>query len=302
MVACNSLSAFLDAGFVSKREKTRRLVLSSETWLAVFEVHLKCFEYSKPKPIRQVLLSLARLLSSQVQENERRVFLMRICDAVIPSIIVGEPRSRLKASLVALEVLIRKKAISPLHLISMARVCLLNHHYKWRHVLGEDYSINFSQFTSEGQLDDATAAAVLVQGLLIQSRNTDIASLAGSLIALLLERIQADAVAQQHLTMNNQCLSSIWTIPARRVMLQNLDFLDQLSNHILQPLFTVDRNGFESLIDKLPVKSLIIGDMADVPSEEFILLFSVLQTGKKTGLVDEDRKLYVTVYFGRPAN
>lgn len=303
---CNALSAFLDAGSVSENEKTKRLVLSSDTWLSIFEIYLDRFEYAKPKPMRQVLLSLAKLLTtSQTQEShESRVFLERIGNAAIPSIVVGEPRSRLRASLVALEILIRRKAISPLQIIPMVRGWLLNHHRRWRHVLEEDYKtlgLTFSQFNDESfsegaveaQLDHVMVARVLVQGLLTQSSNADVASLAGSIITLFLQRIRENTVAQRLLTTKEQSLSSIWTIPAKRIMLQNLDSLDQLSNYILQPLFTVDPDGFHSFISQLPLQSLITGDMADAPSEEFILLFAALQTGKKVGLVDEDRKLLI---------
>ena len=168
----------------------------------------------------------------------------------------------------------------------------------------EDYKalgINFSRLVDESfndgavdaQLDNVMVARVLVHGLLTQSSSADVASLAGSIITLFLQRIREDPVAQRFLTTKEQSISSVWTIPAKRIMLQNLESIDQLSNYILQPLFTVDPDGFHLFISQLPLKSLITGDMSDAPSEEFILLFAALQTGKKVGLVDEDRKLLV---------
>ena len=302
VAACDALCAFFDTGLASRREETRRLILSSVMWSAVFEACLDRFEYSKPKPMRQVLLSLVKLLTNQAQE-ERLKCLQYIGDAVIGSVIVGEPRSRLKASLVALEVFIRKKAISPLDTILFTREWLVNHHRKWRHALDEKYKsigMDVVQLTDEGHLDSKTAATVLIQGLLIQSRNADFSSISGSVIALLLQGIQADPVVQHRLNGEKQDPSSVWTIPVKHIMLKNLDFLDQLSNHVLKPIFTVDPNGFRLFIDQLHLKSLITGEMADTPPE-LILLFSALQVGKKIGLVDEDRKLLVIArsqYFG----
>lgn len=297
--ACNALSAFLDAGLASKMERTRQLVLSSETWLAVYEVYLSRFEYAKPRPMKQVLLALMKLLVKQQQQAESRLIQSKVGDATIPSVILGEPRSRLRASLVSWEVFIRKNAISPFDLISLVRDWLLANHERWLPVfdedcktLGIDTTHFINQASNNSDLDagsDDAAAKLLVQGLLTLAKNVDVASLAGSVIAVFFQKIKAGSTSGHPLA-KVQNFSSIWVAPVKRIMLQNLDILESLSNYILHPLFTADSSGFHCFISQLPLKGLLTGDMADAPLEEFILLFAALQMGKKIGLVHEDRK------------
>jgi hypothetical protein len=45
---------------------------------------------------------------------------------------------------------------------------------------------------------------------------------------------------------------------------------------LLQPLFSIDPNGFKTFLDTLPVKSLLKGDMTDAPEAQIFQPFHVL--------------------------
>lgn len=293
--SCNTLSAFLDAAIVSKHEKTRQLVLHHETWLSVFEVFLDRFEDSKPKPMKQVLASLVKVLAKQRLQDGPELIVPKIVDETIPSIVLGEPRSRRKPSFVSLEVFIRKNAILPGELVSMVEGWLFKNNERWVPVLQDDcvdLSIDVSKFMSRGLSESeskATAAKVLILGLLSQAKNADFASSAGSTIAVFFQKLKA-ASDRQLSDEEARSLVSTWVTPVKHVMLRNLGGLEFMSNQILYPLFSIDSRGFHCFIDNLPYKMLLAGDMSDASSEEFMLLFTALQGAKKIGLVHEDSK------------
>lgn len=297
--SCNALSAFLDAAVVSSNNRTAQLVFSCHTWLAVFEVYLNRFEYAAVKLMRQILHSLMRIMVKEKQVAGSRSLQSIFGDITIPCLILGEPRSRWRAALVAWESLIRKDAISISETISMVHDWLSSHHEKWSPVFDEDcktFGIDSAQFlgqaSASGNLEPLSGdmtVKLLVQRLLSQARNMDAASIAGSVIHALFEKARNDPYSQ-YLHTNELGFSQIWANPAKKIMLQNLEMLDSFSNYILHRLFTVDPTGFGCFVSQLPLKNLLTGNMADAPLEEFIVLFEALQIGKKIGIVHEDRK------------
>lgn len=294
--SCNTLSAFLDAAIVSKNEKTRQLVLNHETWLSVFEVFLDRFEDTKPKPMKQILASLVKVLAKQHQQEGSGPIVPRIVEETIPSIVLGEPRSRRKPSFVSLEVFIRKNAILPSELVALVESWLLKNHERWVPVLQDDcvaLSIDAPKFISRSLGDSeskATASKILILGLLSQAKNADFASSAGAAIAVFFQKVKT-ASEKQAADEGTHGLVSTWVTPVKHVMLQNLDGLEFMSNQILYPLFSIDSRGFHLFIDNLPYKTLLAGDISEASSEEFMLLFTALQGAKKIGLVHEDSKL-----------
>ena len=294
--SCNALGAFLDAATASQHEKTRQLVYSHDTWLAVFEVYLDRFEDTKPKPMKQVLTSLVKVLTKQRSQGGSEQILSKIVDEIVPSIVLGEPRSRRKPSFVSLEIFIRKNAITPAELICRVQDWLLKNHERWTLVLQDDckaLSIDIPRFISQSSNDfwsRATTAKIFVLGFLSQAKNADFASSAGATLAALFQKLKAVPDTRYFSPEETQDLMSSWVPPVKHVMLQNLDGLEFMSNQILYPLSSIDSNGFRCFMDNLPYKSLVAGDMTDGSSEEFMLLFTALQGAKKIGLVHEDSK------------
>lgn len=301
--SCNTLSAFLDAAIVSQHEKTRQLVLDHETWLAVFGVFLDRFEDTKPKPMKQILASLVKVLAKQRQQDGSGPIVPRIVEETVPSIVLGEPRSRRKPSFVSWEVFIRKNAILPSELVALVESWLLRNHKRWVPVLQDDcvaLEIDVPGFVgrSLGDVESkATAAKILILGLLSQAKNADFASSAGATIAAFYQKVKAAADKdKQGADQVTSGLASTWVTPVKHVMLQNLDGLEFMSNQILYPLFSIDSRGFHCFIDNLPYKTLLAGDISDTSSEEFMLLFTALQGAKKIGLVHEDSKFQISWY------
>lgn len=286
--ACNAVSAFIEAAINSPNEQTKTLALSIDTWLAIFDIFLSRYEDAKPKPLKQLLGSLAAILSRHYQGPQRRAVQIAVTNAILPSIVLGEPRSRLKAALVCLEIFIRKNAVLPSELLSLVQSWLAEHRQRWvpifekdRAALHSGSSSSDSSILSEPPSEEL-AAKIFVLGLLNHTNNREMAGTTGGMLAKFFQKLKSESPNQQ--------LSTIWVAPVRHVLLQNVDDLEALSSQILLPLFTADPAGFISFVNTLPLASLLTGDMADAAQSEYMLLFASLQMGKKVNLVHEDCK------------
>lgn len=287
--ACNAVSAFVDAASNASNEGTKQVALASETWLAIFDIIVGRYEDAKPKPLRQLLVSLTTILAKHYQGPQRMIIQNAVANAIFPSIILGEPRSRLKGSLVCLEHFIRKSAVLPSELFALAKNWLAQNRGKWLSAFEKDrealsHDLSDSDFTATpSELSEAVAAKIFTLGLLTQTNNREMAGTTGGMLSALVKKIKAESPTQD--------MSAIWVAPTRHMLLQNVDNLEALSSQILQPLFTADPIGFMSFAEALPLKSLLAGDMADARESEYILLFTSLQLGKKANLVHEDCEL-----------
>ena len=265
--------------------------------MAVFDVYLNRFKDAKPKPIKQVLSSLVKALVRHTQGNEAHRIRLGIVNTTTPSIMLCKPRSRLKASLIAMELLIHKGAISMHELIHMFYDWLRRHSKLWEPLLANHFdslslvtiqSINTgSHFNDLDPKVELNVLKILNLSLLLQAKNAEFAPSAGSLLALIYQKVEQEFGSN----ISPETSASIWVSPARHVILENLNCLETMSNYVLSPLFSVNINGFHSFIHQLPIHSLLSGNMNDdVPLHEFTLLFSALQVSKKLGLVHEDRE------------
>lgn len=286
--ACNAVSAFVDAASNARDDGTQQVALASETWLAIFDIIVSRYEDAKPKPLRQLLVSLTTILAKHYQGPQRTLIQNAVGNSIFPSIILGEPRSRLKGSLVCLEHFIRKSAILPSELIALAQNWLAQNRKKWISVYGKDLealshdydSTDSNSIALPSGPSEESAAKILTLGLLTQTNNREMAGTTGGMLSALVMKMKAES--------STQTVSTIWVASTRHMLLQNVDNLEVLSSQILLPLFTADPAGFTCFIEALPLKSLIAGDMADAAESEYMLLFTSLQMGKKANLVHED--------------
>jgi hypothetical protein len=247
--------------------------------------------------MKQVLESLAVILakSREAPENDaaRRAFV----NAVLPSIILGEPRTRLKASIIALETLLRKNAIHAVELTSLVGDWLLQNSDRWSIVLQEECRVSsidipkyLQRYSKTTASDVHTSVEIFLLGLLNRTKAFELAASVGEVMTIFFRKLQQPAPSAPPPTENEKSLTLVWVRPVKHFLLQHLEILDKLTHSILQRLFEVSTDGFHHFIDTLPLNSLLSGDMSSSSSAELTLLFASLQLAKKIGLVHEDRK------------
>ncbi|OAX82401.1 hypothetical protein ACJ72_03247 [Emergomyces africanus] len=295
---CNALSAFLDATTQSADERIREFALSGSKppWISSFEVLLDHYE-RKPKPMRLVLTSLIRIISSCSDDSVIQSVRTNIVELVIPTIIFCEPRSRLKACLVSLEWLIRKDTLPVLHIIQKMKKWMLDNSTAWASRLGEhciQLGIPMSCFIdmeSRTQVGENEllfySTQIFIVSLLLNSNNRDLSLPAGTLFTLLCHKLEAASTEYSFLYVSPRSSCPLWQGPLRYTALHNIGALEALSDHFLYPLFKAIPSGFQSFIHTLPFHDLQHGS-CDAMTDELIVLFAALQTAKELGLVQED--------------
>lgn len=296
--ACNALSSFLDTASGSQCHETRKFVESEETLLSVFECFLTRFKEIKPKPMKQVLESVTVIIARLRHQTRCDTLQLKLLDAILPGILLGEPRSRVKASIIALETFLQKKAFSSVELIPLLETWLVQNPDRWPTTLQEqcrESSIDAPQLLQRPPEAASTveskeaALQILILGLLNRSKSLELAPSSGSVMAKFFQKLEApvDSTLSGE---EKERLAFAWVKPMKSFLLRNLDDLEKFSNYILLQLFEASTSGFRCFLWTLPLKSLFTGDMSNALPDELTILFSSLQLGKKIGLVHEDRK------------
>lgn len=258
--------------------------------------------------MKQVLESLATIIAKSTNEPGCDAIKRALVDAVLPAIILGEPRSRIKASINALEALLRKNAISSIELITLIDSWLLRNPEHWPSVLREECRISaidisrFLERSSEKEVSDIqsgeTAVQILILGFLNRSRAFDLAASSGEVMAMFFRKLE-QKLDSAPLGEGKERLALTWVKPIKYFLLQNLGILEKLSNYILLRLFGLGANGFRCFLETLPLNNLLSGDMSSCSLNELTLLFECLQIGKKAGLVHDDRECKRTGWLCR---
>ncbi|EAS34462.3 HEAT repeat protein [Coccidioides immitis RS] len=296
---CNAVSAYLESALKSDYEELRHFVLSKETWISVFEDFLDRYQNGRPKPMKQVLGTLIMILSKYMDAATSRLVCEHIARITVPTIILFEPRSRLKASLVSLESLIRKEAVNVVDWLHSAEEWLWANHSSWIPLLGEyctDLKVPLTRLADEETRRDISpgslhlyAARILCLVLLLNTHNRDISLPAGMLFSQLCCRLKSVAAAYEFRYYAND--DPFWVAPLKYVSLMNLDCLDPIANHVLFPLFKTEPKDFLSFVSTLPLDSIRSKTRSKASNEEYTLLFAILERGKELGLVHDKEDL-----------
>jgi hypothetical protein len=299
---------FLDVSSSCGNATTREFGLSHETWLAVFEIYLLRHEDSTPKPMKQVLSGLAELHKRHGDSGEAELTRRNIIAATMPSIMLADSPSRLKASTTALERLIVENAISAYQLMYYFHDWLVTHHERWQPLFESHcvaLSIDTTQFIEPSVKYDQCSEKVKQDvsmifnlGLLIHATNQAYASVAAGLMTRFSEKtFQEGGNTNSHSRLAGS-VSKSWVKPTRYIISQSMGSLEHMSRTILHSLVAADIGAFRAFVSHLPLQAVLSGDMDGGTVDEFILLFSVLNIAKKAGFVHEDRKLEPSFKFG----
>lgn len=295
--ACNAVINFLESALSSNVPTTKSMAYSNQIWLAVFEVVLIRFDDTTPKPMKQVLGGLFKLLKKHPDAAEASRIQAGLMDRIMPSIILADPRSRLKSSLVSLERLVRESGMSTSTLMSLMYDWLVGHYEEWqplysRHCRVLSVDLSPLQGTDVSYADVSISvkhsiSTIFSLAILIHAKEHGFMSTGGSLMASLHKNANAE-----NKDPGQSCYPlTSWIQPTKHIMLENMEYLELFSRSILLPLLEADIKVFRAFIADLPLGPVLTGNMENAGSvDEFILLFSALGAGKKIGFVHEDRK------------
>ncbi|KAI5295035.1 hypothetical protein KEM52_002538, partial [Ascosphaera acerosa] len=293
---CNAIHAYFDSCLRSKSRELHAAALSQRQWTSLFDSFLERFSDSKPKSMRHVLGALITVLR---KHPDRAVTRAILDDDVLPQliavIILGEPQARLKPCLTALEWLIRKDALNALSFIERVRCWLADadNQPAWLRVSTKQCELIGipTQTLQQSHEPDPSAnyytAQLVTAAAISASIPLQILPTTGALVSLLCKQLRQGGLTKH----SGLCVNEdrpFWLPVLRAVCLQNLQQIEEISNHVLFPICKTEPDGFQQLIDTLPLSVLTQGRDCNATEEELKLLFAILSTAKELGVVHED--------------
>ncbi|OAL72619.1 hypothetical protein A7D00_3621 [Trichophyton violaceum] len=294
---CNAICAFLEAAITAKGLEVCKFARSEKTWLAVFEVYLDRFEYSPPKPMKQILATLTNILATHSNPDTAGSIRSYLIDSVVKTILLAEPLTRLKASVVSLHFLIRKEAFPAVDLVAHLQRWLQANVNSWTPAIGEhatNIGLDVSTFTGRApsasvEEQGTITAQLLCLVLLLHLQNANVVTSSGALLSQLCFKLKKESENGRFQYSTPGHGAPFWAAPLKYLSLRNLDNLDATISLAFHLLFRGQPAEFSSFLDVLPLKDLLSENYGETGTAEFALLIAVLETGKELGLVHEDK-------------
>ncbi|KAL9046884.1 MAG: hypothetical protein Q9214_000399 [Letrouitia sp. 1 TL-2023] len=109
--AYNALSAYLNQFCLVSMPKSSGFLLTEGIWMEAFEIFLTRSGNSKPKPMRQMLATLVKILSSEHAENYRSALVSNVASRAIRTIFAEASSSSVKSAFQSLDYFLTKRLI-----------------------------------------------------------------------------------------------------------------------------------------------------------------------------------------------
>ncbi|KAI5307098.1 hypothetical protein KEM56_004572 [Ascosphaera pollenicola] len=292
---CNAISAFFDSSLRSKNPELHAFALSRQRWESAYDVLLDRYEDSKPKPMRQVLGSLILVINKHPDRNVAKEILLNVIPTLTSTIILCEPRSRVKASIISIEWFLRKDALSALDLLGYVRLWLTErrNYSRWTQCLSKHCKtlrIPLSHYKEDATPIEGAefhTAQLFIISVVLEAITLQILPSAGSLVSLLCQKLRALS-SGDNLYPHTFHDEPFWLRPLRTIALHNFDYIEDLSHHVFFPLFKDEPSGFQRLLLTLPLSAIQTGHHTGADAKELMLLFFILDAAKELGVVHED--------------
>lgn len=109
--AYNALAAYLNQYCLMSMPKPSDFVLTPEIWMEAFEIFLTRTENSKTKPMRQMLVTLVKILSSEHVGKYRSTLISNVASKTIRLIFAEASSSSVKSAFQSLDYFLTKRLI-----------------------------------------------------------------------------------------------------------------------------------------------------------------------------------------------
>jgi len=270
----NALCGYLEQGCVSSIPSVRTLCFDSHTWRAVLDLFIRRSETNKPKPMRQLLLTLMNIRAKNpdqgVKAAAKQFALIRTIDLIISAAECswGKPAFQI------LEYLLSKAIVKASEIANLVAVYSASR--TTQRIPASSYSksnIDKSQaFGSTG----ASSVEEFISRVLSWIRYPDTASAAGRLISIFVKSLQSYS-GEVAIDVGSEL--SICMAPIKQALMEQPDLLNAIRKHVLPDLFRLQPKDTSFLIQSMPLLKLSQGDigrLSDADIEMCLLSMEVI--------------------------
>jgi len=297
--ACNVLCAFLDQAFVSPISEMRSFMLSIEIWRAFFDVYMDRYGDSKPKPMKQVLVTLVNSLSRWPRPEEAQVLRKDTLDTFLLWINSPDNTSMLQPALHGLAYFVSKGIFSVKDVVvSLQRLGSTDDSLP-----AEDLTTQATQggqaATSSGDPAFPAPASgtpsenlmeTFICTLLLWASHTGVATSASHLISTFFKILRKHSSKEINFYHSVTKLP-LWVAPLKRTLERKPEIVEALKHHVLPELFRLSPEDIHDFVKSLHLEHYSCGKVAANDHSDFLLLLSSLQVAQDLGLVRVTGKL-----------
>ena len=261
----NALSGFLDRASISSISDLASLCFDLKNWGHLFDVFLRRSENNKPKPMRQLLLSLVRVLQKNPHEEARHAqteYAIRRSLAIVTS---RTEKLSVKPALQALHYLLTKNLIGGSDILRVLAAINVQRNpglsvTRRSFPCFEPVDLSMPSWISLGQ--------EFVSDIFAWLCYPDIAAAVGKLVATFIKSLPT--LHEKHQTSSAGGLP-LWVTPLQQLLRDQPQTLETIGNHVLPELLSVDYGDTWEFLAMLPFERIGYDTTDDVTEAEIML-------------------------------
>jgi hypothetical protein len=254
----------------------RDIAFSKETGLSLFSFYIEWNEKNQHRSMRQVVELLSSLMDKNPDQRTKSAAKASILERSLSIFSHQAAQPLVKPAFKALECLLSKRTISTQELINA---------YKQQHGW-ETSSTKLSDNTEADTAWDSFLAEVFEWMTL-----ADISPAAGKFLVTVFRELRSICEGG-----SSASHTASWQRWIREGLRKQPEALENVKNYLFPPLFKLDRPGSLLFLEDLNTQSSVW----DIKNQEFdaqsLLQLAAIETGKKSGLVEEPSKYRKTIH------
>ena len=282
--ACNTLCGFLEQGICSPNIAVQQCCSSVTIWDRLFTIYLERSDSSRPKPMRQILVTLIRLLNhcalankdgKLYNDDQVLVFMKKVVSTCLALTKLNGDVSRAKPAMQVLEMFLGKKIVG---------ISLLLDEFHFRSCdhdmipsLRSSGKLNRSSTSSSTKEPSLECVESVVRQILQWIQNPDTGPAIGRLLKVFFLSLQG---LDSLLRSTNPSLFELplWAAPIRQILVEKPELMDVIGYHVFPDLLRIDPSVSASFVESLPLMDLQQGRIGNLKEEDIRLCLLVIQT------------------------
>lgn len=277
----------------------RSFILSVEIWRAFLDVYLHRYGDSKPKPMKQVLVTLADSLSRWPNPEQAQVLRKGVLATFLFWINCHDYTPSLKPALQGLEYFVYKgifsvrEVVVSLHGIvpTVASPPVEDLTTQITGAARSAASPSVPEFPApESEVSPEDLIEPFISTLLAWTSHTDVAMSASRLILTFFKLLRMQSAMGIYFYHSITKLP-LWVSPLKEILERKPEIVDALKHHVLPGLFMLSPEDLRDFISSLNLEHCLSGMVPAENKSEVLLLLSSLQVAQDLGLVRVTGKL-----------
>ena len=278
--AINALCGYLERACISSSPRLSGLCFDFTTWKDVFDLFVRRSESNKPKPMRQLLLTLMSVRDktpdSAIREREK----LYACSQAVAMVTGNVECSSGKPAFQVLEYLFSRKVMSSLEMMSLISDDQLTQttQYPLNTGLIEDNS----DPSNEDDYDWTPQVRKFILDVLSWVDYPDTAAIVGRVVGLFVESFQSTLGEGG---IDRRSGLSICMGRIKQSIREHPERLDPFRNHVLPDLFRLRLDDLIDFFQEMPLDKLSKGDAGKLSAADVDICMLSVEVAEKSGVL-----------------